>query len=107
MKEFIKKYYAYMMVVIGFYFLPLLMIKDTGSAISVLLLMLPLIIFNISLIYAKDIGFKCYFPIFVALCWLPTVYLYYNESAFIYSALYGVVSLLGQGIGFLFKRYLR
>ena len=101
MKAFIKKYYVYILVMLAFYVAAPLLCRDTGSAMFTLLCLLPATLFILSLIYAKMNGFKWYLSPAVALLWLPTVFIYYNESAMIYALVYGVTSFVGQGIGFL------
>ena len=101
MKAFIKKYYVYILVRLAFYVAAPLLFRDTGSAMFTLLCLLPVILFILSLVYAKMNGFKWYLSLAVALLWLPTVFIYYNESAMIYAFIYGVISFAGQGIGFL------
>ena len=106
MKAFIKKYYVYILVMLAFYVAALLLCRDTGSAMFTLLCLLPAILFILSLVYAKMNGFKWYLSLAVALLWLPTVFIYYNESAVIYALIYGVISFIGQGIGFLVNKIL-
>ena len=101
MKAFIKKYYVYILVMLAFYVAVPLLCRDTGSAIFTLLCLLPVILFILSLVYAKMNGFKWYLSLAVALLWLPIVFIYYNESAMIYALIYGVISFIGQGVGFL------
>ena len=101
MKAFIKKYYVYILVMLAFYVAVPLLCRDTGSAIFTLLCLLPVILFILSLIYVKMNGFKWYLSLAVALLWVPTVFIYYNESAMIYALIYGVISFAGQGVGFL------
>ena len=101
MKDFIKKYYVYILVILVFYVAAPLLCMDTGSAMFTLLCLLPAILFILSLVYAKMNGFKWYLSLAVALLWLPTVFIYYNESAMIYALIYGVISFIGQGVGFL------
>ena len=101
MKELIKKYYIYILVIFAFYVVAPLLCRDTGSAIFTLLCLLPAILLILSLVYAKMNGVKWYLSPAVALLWLPTVFIYYNESAMIYALIYGVISFIGQGVGFL------
>ncbi|MFC2471517.1 MAG: hypothetical protein ACFNVI_08970, partial [Lachnoanaerobaculum gingivalis] len=107
MKDFIKKYYVYILVMLAFYVAAPLLCRDTGSAMFTLLCLLPAILFILSLVYAKMNGFKWYLSLAVALLWLPTVFIYYNESAMIYALIYGVISFVGQGVGFLMNCRLR
>ena len=106
MKAFIKKYYVYILVMLTFYVAAPLLCRDTGSAMFTLLCFLPVILFILSLVYAKMNGFKWYLSPVVVLLWLPIVFIYYNESAMIYALVYGVTSFVGQEIGFLVNKIL-
>ena len=105
MKAFIKKYYVYILVMLAFYVATPLLCRDTGSAMFTLLCLLPVILFILSLIYAKMNGFKWYLSIIIGLLWLPAI-IYLNESAIIYALIYGVISFAGQGVGFLMNKIL-
>ena len=105
MKAFIKKYYVYILVMLAFYVAAPLLCRDTGSAMFTLLCLLPATLFILSLIYAKMNGFKWYLSIIIGLLWLPAI-IYFNESATIYALIYGVISFVGQGVGFLVNKIL-
>lgn len=105
MNNFIKKYYVYILTMIAFYVLIPLFCRDTGSAIFILLCIIPFIIFTSSLFYAKINGFKWYLSVIVGLLWLPMI-IRLNESAAIYVVVYGVISFIGQGIGFFIRKVL-
>lgn len=81
-----------------FYLLPL-MIRDTGSAMAVLLAALPLGCVMVSLFYGWKNGFQWMYPMFIALLFVPTVFIYYNDSAWGYVLAYGILSLAGNAIG--------
>ena len=100
MKAYIKKYYVYILVMLVFYVAAPLLCRDTGSAMFTLLCLLPVVLFILSLVYAKMNGFKWYLSIIIGLLWLPAI-IYLNESATIYALIYGVISFVGQGVGFL------
>ena len=104
MKELIKKYTVYIVIAIMYYFIPLYLVKDTGSGIFLLLTAIPTIVFLISLIYAKKKGFKWYFSIIVGLLWFPNVFIL-NDSASSYIMIYGAISFIGQLIGFFLRKY--
>lgn len=104
MKEWIKKYTVYIVIAIMYYFIPLYLVKDTGSGIFLLLTAIPTIVFLISLIYAKKNGFKWYFSIIVGLLWFPNVFIL-NDSASSYIMIYGAISFIGQMIGNLLRKY--
>ena len=104
MKEWIKKYTVYIVIAMMYYFLPLYLVKDTGSGIFLLLMAIPIIVFLISLIFAIKNGFKWYFSIIVGLLWFPNVFIL-NDSASSYIIIYGAISFIGQLIGFFLRKY--
>lgn len=106
MKAFIKKYYVYILVMLAFYVAAPLLCRDTGSAMFTLLCLLPAILFILSLVYAKMNGFKWYLSIIIGLLWLPAI-ICLNESASIYALIYGVMSFVGQGAGFLMNKIVK
>lgn len=104
MKEWIKKYTVYIVIAMMYYFIPLYLVKDTGSGIFLLLIVIPVIVFLISLVFAKKNGFRWYFSVIIGLLWFPNVFIL-NDSASSYIIIYGVISLMGQLIGNLLRKY--
>lgn len=99
--EKIKKMLAYWLVIIfAFYILPLL-IKDTASGMLILLIGIPIICFLVSFVYARKNSFDWLFSIFIMLAFIPSIFIFYNESAAIYTLVYGILSIIGQFIGHL------
>ena len=102
--EKIKKMLPYLLINIGmFYLLPTLMI-DTGSAMIILLILMPLGCFLTSLAYGVKNSFSWLYPIFVMLVFIPSIFIFYNESAFVYVFAYGVISLVESFLGASFNR---
>lgn len=75
----------------------------TGTAMILLLIATPLICLICSIMYGLRHSFHWQFCIIVAILFLPTVLIYYNQSAFIYSAIFGGIALLGNLVGTLFR----
>lgn len=95
----IKKLLPYLVVnLITFYILPIL-IRDTGTGMLILIIIIPLITFMTSLLYGLKNSFGWLYPLFVMAIFLPSIFIYYNESALIYTWIYGGLSLLGSFIG--------
>lgn len=95
----IKKLLPYLMVnVICFYLLTLLM-KDMGSAMFILLFVIPVITFVNAIICGKKNSFDILYPLLVMVIFLPYVLIYMNESATIYIFIYGAISLMGLIVG--------
>lgn len=87
---------------IAFYVLPLLII-DTGSAMFMLLLIIPLLTFICSVIFGVRQGFDFLLTIAVIILFAPTIF-YYNMSAWVYIIAYGVIAIVGNGIGRAFQK---
>lgn len=104
MKEFIRKYYIYVLVILVFYGITPLLCRNEGGAFLTLLVIFPLIILILSFIYSKTLGFNLWLSLIIGLLWIPVIVIYLNESALIYALIYGGISFLGQGLGFLFKK---
>ncbi|MEJ8786121.1 hypothetical protein [Peptoniphilus sp. HCN-40583] len=81
-----------------FYLLPLVM-RNTVGAMMVLLFAMPVLCLAISIVYGRMRGFHLLYPAAVSLCFLPSIWIFYNESALIYVAIYGVLALLGSFLG--------
>lgn len=82
----------------SFYLLPLF-IKDTGSAILILLIIIPVIGFVCSMIYGLKKPFSLFYSVIVAILFIPSIFIFYNSSAWIYTVVYGAIALIGSGIG--------
>ena len=61
MDVFKKEIKYYITIIIAFYLLPALLLRDTGSAMFVLLILVPLVVLVNSMIYGINHGFKYYF----------------------------------------------
>lgn len=96
------KMIPYLLVnVAAFYLLPMI-IQDTGSAMAVLLFALPFLCFLTSIVFGIKNRFNWVYPLVVALLFAPTIFIFYNESAVVYIAAYGVIALAGNLIGKIF-----
>ncbi len=88
---------------INFYLLPLL-IKDTGVGMLMMLLVIPMLTFICSVIYGVRQGFDFMLPIIATILFAPTIFIFYNASAWVYIIVYSVISLAGNGIGRIFYK---
>ena len=88
---------------VNFYLLPRL-IADTGTAMVLMLCVMPLLTFIISLLYGVRQGFWLPLSVIAMVLFAPTIFLYYNETAWPYVFIYGVLSLAGNGVGRIFYR---
>lgn len=88
---------------IAFYVLPLL-IKDTGSGMFMLLLVIPLLTLICAVIYGVRQRFDFLLPLTTAILFSPTILIFYNASAWAYILAYAVIAIIGNGIGRAFHK---
>ncbi len=85
MKDRLLKLLPYAAVLAaGFYLFPLF-IGDTGSGMLVLLLLLPLTVLTLATLYGGLRGWDFLFPATVAILFTPTLFIFYNPSAWVIS----------------------
>ncbi len=86
---------------IDFYLLPFLM-RSTGTAMLLMLCVMPLIALMTGILYGTRRGFGVPLSIAALVLFVPTVFIHYNASAWVYAPLYAVLVLAGTGIGRIF-----
>lgn len=86
-----------------FYLLPFLM-RDTGSAMLLMLIVMPMAAFLTGVVCGLRNGFEILLPVAAALLFLPTIPIHYNATAWVYAPAYGVIVLAGTGLGRVFYR---
>ena len=103
MEQLKKNIVFYLLLLMDFYIVPWF-IKDTGSAMLAMLVVIPLICFIISFFYGIRNGFDlCYIGI-VAVMFAPSIFIFYNASAGVYIVAYAVIALLGNVIALPFRK---
>ena len=98
MEKIKKNWIYYLIIFIAFYLVPIL-IKDTGSGMTILLIVIPSITLINSLIYGLRNTFDFIYPLVVAIMFIPTLFIYYNASAWIYIISYSLIALIGELLG--------
>lgn len=104
MSKFLKQIVYYLIIGIIYYPLCLSMMKDTGSAMFTLLILVPVLVFVLSAIFGRQNGFRWYFSLIVGLMWVPHIFIF-NDSMMIYCFIFMIVSYLGQGIGLMPRHF--
>lgn len=87
--------------VIDFYLIPFCA-RDTGTAMILMLGIMPVIAFISAVIYGVRNGFSIILPISALVLFIPSIFIHYNSSALIYAAVYAVAVLVGNVTGRLF-----
>ena len=96
MKILKQNWSVFLLLALGFYALPPLCIRESGMLLT--LFLLPALCFALSLSF----GWKNEFPACIAFAlgtavlFIPTIFLFYNESAWIYVPIYSGIALLGS-----------
>lgn len=95
MEKLKKNMVFYLLLLIEFYIIPSF-IKDTGSAMAVMLVIIPLICLITSVFYGIRNGFDFWYILSVAIIFIPSIFIFYNSSAWAYAVGYAVIALLGN-----------
>ena len=85
-----------LIIVLAFYGFPLI---DRESGILTLLILFPLVCLLSALVYGVKYSFSLVYSILVMVLFIPTIFIFYNETASLYIGIYGVISLVGNLLG--------
>ena len=97
--EKLKQMLPYLLIMIGIFYVSPMLIIDTGSGMLILLVLEPLACLLTSLAYGFKNSFTLTFPILVMLIFIPSIFIFYNDSAIVYVFAYGAISLVGSFLG--------
>lgn len=102
MKNKLMNLPPYLLVLaVDFYLLPLLA-QNTGAAMLLMLCVMPLVALVIGVAYGLRRGFSIWLAVIALLLFIPTIFIYYNASAWVYPLFYALLVLVGNLIGRLF-----
>ena len=98
MKKYLKEIITISIQILIFYIFPLFAGPTDAMGMVVLMLLATLVLSLILTIISKE-KIKYLYPLVVAIIFVPSIFIYYNESALIHSLWYFVSSLLGTILG--------
>lgn len=98
MKKYLKEITILLIQLFMFYIFPLFA-GPTDAIGMVLLIILATILLSIIIGSISSKRIKYLYPIVIAIIFVPSVFIYYNESALIHSVWYLVVSTIGLLVG--------
>lgn len=98
MKKYLKEIITLLIQILIFYIFPLFAGPTDAMGMVVLMLLATLVLSLILTIISKE-KIKYLYPLVVAIIFIPSIFIYYNESALIHSLWYFVSSLLGTILG--------
>lgn len=103
MKKYIKEIIIAIIQLFMFYIYPLFAGKtDAMGMVFIIIIVTLLISFVLGAISNKWIKFL--YPLATAIVFIPTIFIYYNESALIHSVWYFVISSLGLIAGAIIRK---
>lgn len=103
MKKYIKEIIILILQLFMFYIFPLFA-GPTDAMGMVFLIWLSTIILGMLINIFSNKKIKYSYPIVIALLFIPSVFIYYNESALIHSLWYLISSSIGLFIGFVVRK---
>ena len=98
MKNNLKKIIILLIRLFMFYIFPLFA-GPTDTMGMVLLILLSTLLLSIIIVTISKEKIKYLYPIIIAVLFIPSVFIYYNESALVHSIWYLVISIIGVIIG--------
>lgn len=107
MKQILKKLTVYFMILaVVFYLIPITtkMEAPMELAFTLLIVLNPIACLGTGAVYGIKHGFKWYFLMLAPLVFIPSMYIFYNSSAFLYVVIYIIFSATGMGIGCVLRK---
>lgn len=105
MKKFLKEFILLLIQLFIFYIFPLFA-GPTDAMGMVFLIIVATFILSIILGVVSNQKIKYLYPLLIAIIFIPSVFIYYNESALIHSVWYLVISTTGLLLGMIIRKIL-
>ena len=103
MNKLKKNIVYYILLLLDFYVIPWF-IKDTGSGMVVMLMIIPLVCLVTSIFYGIRNGFDFWYILIVAIMFIPSIFIFYNYTAWVYVVAYTIIATLGNLIALPFRK---
>lgn len=103
MKRYLKEIIILLLQLFMFYIFPLFA-GPTDAIGMVVLIILATLLLSVVIGLISDKKMKYLYPIITAILFVPSVFIYYNETALIHSVWYLVVSSVGMIIGAILRK---
>lgn len=105
MKKFLKEFILLLIQLFMFYIFPLFA-GPTDAMGMVFLIIVATFVLSIILGIVSNQKIKYLYPLLIAIIFIPSVFIYYNESALIHSVWYLVISTTGLLLGMIIRKIL-
>ncbi len=105
MKKYIKEIIILIIQLLMFYILPLSAGPADTMGLIVLIIISVLVLSIILGVISKE-KIKYLYPIVIAILFIPSVFIYYNDSALVHSLWYLIISIIGLSIGMVIRKFI-
>ena len=106
MKKYIKEIILLLIQLFMFYIFPLFA-GPTDAMGMVFLIIISTFILSILMGIISKEKFKYLYPVVVSILFMPSIFIYYNSSAFVHSLWYLVISTIGLLVGLILSKAIR
>lgn len=106
MKEYLKEIIILIIQLFMFYIFPLFA-GPTDAMGMVFIILVTTLILSIILGVISNKKLKYFYPILVAILFIPSIPIYYNESALVHSIWYFVDSSIGLFLGYIMSKLIK
>jgi len=106
MKKYLKEIIILLIEIFMFYIFPLFA-GPTDAMGMVFLIIISVFITAILISIISKNKVRYFYPIIISLLFIPSVFIYYNESALVHALWYLVISTIGLSIGIIIKIMIR
>ena len=106
MRKFVKEIIILVVQSAVFYLVPLFGMTDNPMGMVLLIVLLTLGLSLILGAVSKE-KIKYLYPVIISVLFIPSVFIYYNETALVHAIWYLVVSLVGVAIGAVINKAVR
>ena len=106
MKKYLKEIIILIIQLFMFYIFPLFA-GPTDAMGMVFIILITTLILSIILGVISNKKIKYLYPILVSILFIPSIFIYYNESALVHSIWYLVDSYIGLFLGFIISKLIR
>ena len=110
MNQILKKLLVYTIIlVVVFYLIPISTKLETPMelAFTLMIVLNPIVCLGTAAVFGIKHGFKWYFLMLAPILFIPSLYIFYNDSAFLYIVIYIIFSAAGMGIGCILRKLSR
>ena len=98
MKKYVREFVILLLQLSLFYLFPLFMYLYEPIGMVMFMLLVTVILSAVLAIVSKNKK-KYLYPVVIGVLFLPTVFIYYNDSALVHSLWYFTVSAIGMLVG--------